>query len=230
MHGHYTKRSKLAVPWGAISFGSVAFAVLLSRWRWPELLGVDWVNRWGVVPARLFEDLATVPHWWQSPQLTTLVSALFIHAGFGHLIGNLIFLWLFAQRVERRLGWIRSLGMYLLAGIVANLWAAFQATASAAPIIGSSGVTSALLGAFLVLVSTQPHRRDRATGIVSAADQGACPVADRFLDCATTDLCFFRTSHCRGGLVDPCSRVHHRFFAGCTGSLVQGRIKVDAHG
>lgn len=151
MHGHYTKRSKLAVPWGAISFGSVAFAVLLSRWRWPELLGVDWVNRWGVVPARLFEDLATVPHWWQSPQLTTLVSALFIHAGFGHLIGNLIFLWLFAQRVERRLGWIRSLGMYLLAGIVANLWAALQATASAAPIIGSSGVTSALLGAFLVL-------------------------------------------------------------------------------
>ena len=139
------------MPWGAIIFGAVAFAVLLSRWRWAEILGADWLNQWGVVPLRLFADLAISVHWWQSPELPTLASALFIHVGFGHLIGNLVFLWLFARRVEQRLGWVFSLGMYLLAGIVANFWAAYQAPTSAAPIIGSSGVTSALLGAFLVL-------------------------------------------------------------------------------
>jgi membrane associated rhomboid family serine protease len=151
MYGSYIKRKKPGMPWGAIIFGGLAFVVQLARWRWPELLGADWLNQWGVVPVRLFASLTASNHWWQSSEIPTLGSALLIHVGFGHLIGNLVFLWLFAQRVEQRLGWVFSLGMYLLAGIVANFCAAWQVPDSASPIVGNSGVTSALLGAFLVL-------------------------------------------------------------------------------
>ena len=155
MYASYSSRKKPGLPWAAIIFGGVAFSVQLARWRWPQILGADWLNQWGVVPVRLFADRAGNAHGLHSLELPTLASALFIHVGFAHLVGNLVFLWLFARRVEQRLGWVFSLGMYLLAGIAANFWAAYLSPASAAPMIGSSGVTSALLGAFIVLFPGQ---------------------------------------------------------------------------
>ena len=83
-----------------------------------------------------------------------LFSALFVHADWTHLFGNLLFLGLFGSAVERTLGPVRMLLLFLIAGAAANLFAALVSPLANAPIIGSSGAVSALIGAYVLLFPT----------------------------------------------------------------------------
>jgi membrane associated rhomboid family serine protease len=102
---------------------------------------------WGTVPAHLFQRSEVLRHWlW-----LRLLSALFIHADWLHLLGNMLFLVIFGLPAERALGSRRFLALFLIGGAFANLIGAWSLAGQLRPIIGCSGAVSAMLGAYLAL-------------------------------------------------------------------------------
>jgi membrane associated rhomboid family serine protease len=85
-----------------------------------------------------------------SPSIVALFTSLFLHAGFAHLAGNMLFLWIYGDNVEYRLGRLRYLGAYLLSGVVATLAHALFAARSSLPLVGASGAISGVLGFYFV--------------------------------------------------------------------------------
>lgn len=79
-----------------------------------------------------------------------LVTAVFLHGGWLHLIGNMFFMWLFADNVEDRLGWLKFILFYLAAGICANLFYAVFNLQSSIPLVGASGAIAGVMGAYLI--------------------------------------------------------------------------------
>ncbi len=110
----------------------------------------------GVIPAVLFEG-ARLPDEiaWIPPGLT-VVTSMFLHGGWGHLIGNMLYLWIFGNNVEDSMGHIRFALFYLTCGSAAMLAQALPNTASEIPMVGASGAISGILGAYLLL---HPHAR-----------------------------------------------------------------------
>jgi membrane associated rhomboid family serine protease len=86
----------------------------------------------------------------------TVVTSMFMHGGWLHLIGNMLFLWVFADNVEDSMGHGRFVAFYILCGIAAALAQALPQPESIAPMVGASGAVSGVLGAYLVLY---PHAR-----------------------------------------------------------------------
>lgn len=103
--------------------------------------------RWGTVPARLFVTAHPFTVW---PWLR-LFTALFMHADWLHLVGNMLFLVIFGFPAERALGSRRFLALFLLGGAFANLAGALTLSELRAPIVGCSGAVSAVVGAYLAL-------------------------------------------------------------------------------
>lgn len=83
--------------------------------------------------------------------LATLLTSMFLHAGLLHVAGNMLYLFIFGPAVEERLGHLRFLAFYLIAGIVAGLATVAMAPASQVAVIGASGAIAGVLGAYLVL-------------------------------------------------------------------------------
>jgi membrane associated rhomboid family serine protease len=110
----------------------------------------------GVLPSQLALIFAQTPAGWADYQLITLVSALFIHASWLHLLGNMVYLWVFGVPLERRLGSLAMVGVFVFGGALANLFAVMRLPELASPIIGASGAVSAVVGAYLGLF---PSRR-----------------------------------------------------------------------
>jgi len=103
---------------------------------------------------RIVQEYGTVPsEILRGGNLSTLLTSMFLHAGFLHLIGNMWFLWLFGDNVEHHLGKIKFIIFYLLAGIIASLIHVFTAPAEHLniPTIGASGAISGLLGGYVIL-------------------------------------------------------------------------------
>lgn len=88
----------------------------------------------------------------------SLFSSMFMHAGWLHIIGNMLYLWIFGDNVEDRLGHVLFLLFYLAGGVLAALAQVAFAPGSQVPILGASGAIAAVLGAYLVLF---PHQRVR---------------------------------------------------------------------
>lgn len=101
---------------------------------------------------RLGEEVVSIP---QAPGPTpiylTILSAMFMHGGFAHLFGNLLYLWIFGDNVEHRFGSRLFLGFYLVSGLAATVAQIVLDTASVVPNLGASGAISGVLGAYLVL-------------------------------------------------------------------------------
>lgn len=112
------------------------------------------VGAFALVPARLFHTVAAVPA--PLPAGVTLFTSQFLHGGFFHLTGNMLFLWIFGNNVEDAMGRFRFVVFYLLCGIVAAFGHASFNTRSLVPMIGASGAISGVLGAYLLLY---PHAR-----------------------------------------------------------------------
>jgi len=85
------------------------------------------------------------------PRSVSLVTALFIHGGWVHLIGNMWYLWIFGDNVEDCLGHIRFLGFYLICGIAGNITHIIMNSASPVPALGASGSIAGVLGAYFLL-------------------------------------------------------------------------------
>jgi len=104
----------------------------------------------GLIPARELGTLLRTP-WMVTEWLSPFVSSMFLHGGWMHVIGNLWFLGVFGDNVEDRLGHLRYLGFYLLAGIVAAVAQVLTSPTSSVPMVGASGAVAGVLGAYLVL-------------------------------------------------------------------------------
>lgn len=107
------------------------------------------VSAFALVPARLFHpsEAGVGP----VPAGVTIFTAMFLHGGFLHVAGNMLYLWIFGNNVEEAMGRVRFLIFYLLTGFVAAYGHALTNTRSAVPMIGASGAVSGILGAYLLL-------------------------------------------------------------------------------
>jgi len=106
-------------------------------------------------PLRLrlfFYQYGVVPYYlWQFDlPLRNLLTSMFLHGGWVHLLGNMLYLWIFGDNVEDRMGHFRYLIFYILAGIFASLVQSLVSPFSKVPMIGASGAISGVLGAYLV--------------------------------------------------------------------------------
>jgi membrane associated rhomboid family serine protease len=93
------------------------------------------------------------------PVYFTLITSMFMHGGWAHLLGNMLFLWVFGDNIENRIGHIRYLIFYLVCGLIASLSHVFvSGSDSLTPSLGASGAISGVLGGYLLLF---PSRRVR---------------------------------------------------------------------
>ena len=114
-----------------------------------ELMGGDeFVKQWSVIPA----DVVAGRH------LVTILTAMFMHGGWMHILGNMIFLWAFGPEVEDAMQPLPYLAFYLVSGVVASAAQIAVAPASTVPSLGASGAIAGLMGAFVV---TYPFDRIR---------------------------------------------------------------------
>ena len=102
--------------------------------------GDAFVVQWSVIPAQI-----TSGHQW-----ITILTAMFMHGSWSHIIGNMIFLWAFAPEIEDAMGRVRYLVFYLAGGLVAMLAQVAADPHSTVPNLGASGAIAAVMGAFIV--------------------------------------------------------------------------------
>lgn len=115
---------------------------------------VDFFLNYGAIPAVLVYDFGTLP----APPLSwfTLITSMFLHGGFLHLAGNMLYLWIFGNNIEDYLGRFRFILFYVLSGVVAALAHAVVFRDSLVPMVGASGAISGILGAYAI---TYPKAR-----------------------------------------------------------------------
>jgi membrane associated rhomboid family serine protease len=106
--------------------------------------------RFGTIPYEVMHRVDLPPPTIRPVYLTFLTS-MFLHGGYGHIIGNMLFLWIFGDNVEDAMGRVRFIIFYLICGIVAGLSHALVSAGSKVPAIGASGAIAGVLGAYLVL-------------------------------------------------------------------------------
>jgi membrane associated rhomboid family serine protease len=103
--------------------------------------GEPFVTQWAAIPAEIVSG-----HRW-----ITMLTAMFMHASWSHIIGNMIFFWAFGPEVEEAMGRGRYLVFYLIGGLVANLAQVVADPHSTVPNLGASGAIAAVMGAFLIM-------------------------------------------------------------------------------
>jgi membrane associated rhomboid family serine protease len=105
----------------------------------------------GVIPAVLFGEVELPRRLQLVPAWASIVTSLFLHGGWLHLIGNMLYLWIFGDNVEDAMGTPRFLVFYLVCGAAAALAQSLAAPDSQLPMIGASGAIAGVLGAYVVL-------------------------------------------------------------------------------
>jgi membrane associated rhomboid family serine protease len=110
----------------------------------------------GLIPAVLLDEARLAPGLMRVPAEWTLITSMFLHGGWMHLTGNMLYLWIFGNNIEDAMGHGRFIAFYLLCGLAAALAQALMEPASEIPMIGASGAISGVLGAYLLLY---PHAR-----------------------------------------------------------------------
>jgi len=112
------------------------------------LYGDAYVYAWSAIPIRIMHG-----HY-----LVTLVTSMFMHGSWMHIIGNMIYLWAFGREIEDAMGAFRFLGFYLIGGVVAMMVQILGDPTSRVPTLGASGAIAAVMGAFLVTFPTDRIR------------------------------------------------------------------------
>ncbi len=106
------------------------------------------IVQYGTVPANVVADFSAGAYL--TPATLGLLTGVFLHGGWLHLLGNMLFLWIFGNNIEDRLGRLPYLAFYLAGGIAASLAQVAIDPSSSVPLIGASGAIAAVLGAYFV--------------------------------------------------------------------------------
>lgn len=132
----------------------VNILVFLNQAMLSPQAAVGFIHLYGLIPLEISSGDLLISH--PVPLYATLLTSMFVHGGLFHLGGNMLYLWIFGDNVEDRMGRPKFLLFYLLSGLgaaVAQIWAD---PASKIPMVGASGAISGVLGAYLFLY---PHAR-----------------------------------------------------------------------
>ncbi len=141
------------IPFQIVTAGLIAVcvAVYLIQHFLPDRDAVRMILAFGTIPAVVLDrreldpSLAAIPAW------ATLVTAQFLHSGWLHLGGNMLYLWVFGDNIEDAMGHARFLLFYVVCGVAAGMAHVLSGPESLNPVIGASGAVSGVLGAYLVL-------------------------------------------------------------------------------
>lgn len=136
-----------------VTWALVASCVLVFLWQF-SLSDAGFqrvVFTLGVIPAVLLGNAQLPPEIAVVPPSVTMLTSMFLHGGWLHLAGNMLYLWIFGDNIEDRMGRLRFLLFYLACGIAAVLAQALPEPEGRTPMIGASGAISGVLGAYLLL-------------------------------------------------------------------------------
>lgn len=134
-----------------VTIGIIALNISVYIWELISPSGIDRIAyTYGAIPYNLLNLEKTQP----LHPVVTVFSSMFLHGGFFHVAGNMLYLWIFGNNIEDRLGHIRFLIFYIIAGVVAAYAHAITSPRSLVPMIGASGAVSGVLGAYILLF---PH-------------------------------------------------------------------------
>ncbi|OGW48716.1 MAG: rhomboid family intramembrane serine protease [Nitrospirae bacterium RBG_19FT_COMBO_58_9] len=125
--------------------------VFLYQASLPIDAGNSFAFQYGAIPALLFGQ-ANLPEMGVTiPAYATLITSMFLHGGWMHLIGNMLYLWVFGNNIEDVMGHARYIAFYSICGILAALSHALTDPSSSVPMVGASGAISGVLGAYVLL-------------------------------------------------------------------------------
>lgn len=124
------------VTYSLIALNVIMFFIELSG-------GEAFIMDWAFIPSRFLSNPAG--------EFPTIFSSMFMHAGWAHLFGNMLYLWIFGDNVEDRLGKVKYILFYLFCGIVATFAQMIFNPGSNIPNVGASGAIAGVLGAYIVL-------------------------------------------------------------------------------
>ena len=143
-------------PFVTLSICLLCLVVLLIYYGVGPVLQQVLIDKGGMHPSSLAKIVSQPAASWWDLSLLTVITSIFIHANWLHLLGNLAYLWVFGMPVEQRLGSLGLLAVFLLGGALANVILILRVPQLDTPIIGASGAISAVVGAYLGLF---PGRR-----------------------------------------------------------------------
>jgi membrane associated rhomboid family serine protease len=124
-----------------VSYSLIAFNVIGYFLQNTDPSGQLYVQQYGCIPAEITHGI----------DLFTLFTSMFMHGGFMHLLGNMMFLWVFADNIEGAIGHLKFLVFYLIGGLAASATHIGLAMNSSVPCVGASGAIAAVMGAYLVM-------------------------------------------------------------------------------
>ncbi|HEY9753197.1 MAG TPA: rhomboid family intramembrane serine protease [Coleofasciculaceae cyanobacterium] len=136
-----------------VTYGLIAANILVFIYEltMPPSQLEQFFQAFAVVPLQLTDSLTgslTIAQ--PFPEWVTLFTSQFLHGGFMHLAGNMLFLWIFGNNVEDRLGHLKFLVFYLLCGVLAGLAQWYFAPSSSIPSLGASGAIAGVMGAYII--------------------------------------------------------------------------------
>ncbi len=138
-------------PYLTVFFVIACVFVFLYQVSLPVRTGELFVYQFGAIPAVVFGYTQLPSELISLPAYGTLLSSMFLHGGWMHLFGNILYLWIFGNNIEDVMGHGKFIVFYLLCGVFAALSHALINPESTVPMIGASGAISGILGAYLLL-------------------------------------------------------------------------------
>ena len=111
---------------------------------------IQFIYAYGLIPYELSQRVDLIPYG-PSPIYLTVITSMFMHGGFVHLFGNMLYLWIFGNNIEDYLGKLGFTVFYFLAGILAAIGQILVSPQSNVPMIGASGAVAGVLGAYFIL-------------------------------------------------------------------------------
>jgi membrane associated rhomboid family serine protease len=139
-----TRRTLPIVTYALIAINVLVFVLL----ELPNPNLDAFINRWGTVPAEIMAGRG----------LLTLLTSMFLHGGWAHLLGNMLFLWIFGDNVEDAFGHVLYLIFYLVTGLAASMAQVLLDPSSTVPGVGASGAISGVLAGYIVMFGSNRVR------------------------------------------------------------------------
>jgi membrane associated rhomboid family serine protease len=143
-------------PYVTVTFILACILIFLWQFTAGPVAGQNIIYAFGSIPAVLFGGAELPAQLQIIPPSVSVLTSMFLHGGWLHLLGNMLYLWVFGNNVEDAMGHGRFVAFYLLCGIAAALAQAIPDPSSTVPMVGASGAISGVLGAYMLLY---PHAR-----------------------------------------------------------------------
>jgi rhomboid family protein len=152
------------VNWALIALNVLVFFLELSQGSEARLQ--SFITAWGVVP-REYSTGHDIAPYIPLPFWSTLITSMFLHGGWAHILGNMLYLWIFGDNLEAAMGHARYLIFYMVCGIAAGLAQIASGPHSSVPSVGASGAISGVLAGYLVLFPRNRVRVLMRGGVVA---------------------------------------------------------------